>query len=162
MKLVVTSAALLCALSLNTFANEQLVSVSNTDVAFNGSTTQVVKVNYDTDTNQTTSGLGLAIYFNSKHVSVDINNTLREGLLAQSQVMQDSDNADGDSATDSKVVIAWASMSDNWPTAINTTLFDLALTKVSNTEHSRSQVNIKPTQTAVGYTAAEQTILVQN
>lgn len=162
MKLGLTGAALLCALSLNAFANEQIVNVSGNEIALDGSTANTISVSYATDTNETTSGLGLAVYFNSNHVSLVVNNVLREGLLAQSQVMQDTDNADDDISTDSKIVIAWASMSDNWPTAINTTLFDLALTKVSNTEHSRSQVNIKPTQTAVGYTVSEQTISVQN
>ena len=74
-------------------------------------------VRYTTnDDNPALTGLGLRMHFDSGALTFDgLSDVLATGLVGEAQVMDDTDDLDGDPDTDSFVLVSWADITGNWP-----------------------------------------------
>ena len=88
-----------------------------TDVSFSGETIAVKVIYNVTDAKNKTSGIGIRIHFNSKFIeNISISDVYGEGMIGQHYTPQmDTKNLDGDINTDKFIIIAWASITQNWP-----------------------------------------------
>ncbi len=85
-----------------------------------------IPVQYTTSTNDNTmSGLGLKLYYNSQFMTfTGLTNVLQTGLVSQEASQADTTNGDSDGSTDQYVMVSWADLAGNWPNqALPTTLY---------------------------------------
>ena len=96
---------------------EQQISVLGTTIAARGGSFSL-DISYDVSSNENQlSGLGLRIHYDSTKLEfTEVNNPLTTAKIVDtySSVM-DFDDFDANSATDSYVSIAWASLDGSWP-----------------------------------------------
>ena len=123
-------------------------------------------VTYLADSNQL-PGLGLNVHFDSSVLSVaDINDVLSHDLIfTQDEAQADTDNLDGNDATDSFVSVGWASLDGDWtstglPENLLTMVFDITGDASGSTEigFSSSATPVGYEFNAVGYAASSLSI----
>lgn len=115
MKKKLLSATIAIAMGLYSFPSyaEQRVDI-NVDTL----TTRNFDVDFEYSASSTTlTGLGLTLYFDSSKLKWNSFSYIlpQDKTGADSSPSADSGNADGDASTDSKLTIAWVSLSGNWP-----------------------------------------------
>jgi beta-glucanase (GH16 family) len=96
---------------------EQQISVSGTTIASRGGSFSL-DITYDVSSNENQlSGLGLRIHYDSTKLEfTGVNNPLLTDKIVDTYSSEmDFDDLDANSATDSYVIIAWASINGTWP-----------------------------------------------
>ena len=145
--------------STQALAGEQVVTPSITAFSVSPGDNIAFDVQYETrdPVNETLSGLGLRIHFDSSKVSlIGLSNILAKDLLRQGNAEDDNDNLDNDANTDKFISIVWAGiLSSEWPGegATPATLYNAAFSLNSDYNGS-SQINFSAVDTASGYTLA--------
>ena len=96
---------------------QQITLSPDSSVAFTKETV-AVKILYDViDGDDKTTGIGIRIHFNSKFIEkLSLTNVYGEGMVGQHYTPQsDVKNLDGDQSTDKFIIVAWASVTGQWP-----------------------------------------------
>jgi hypothetical protein len=135
-------------------AKTQSITLSpESSVAFSNETVSV-KVIYDVIDGDKTTGLGLRIHFNSKFIeNITLADVYGEGMIGQHYSPQpDVKNLDGDASTDKYIVIAWASVTGNWPVFLSMpgALVALNVTFNKNAPNGETSLNVSPSAVAAG------------
>jgi hypothetical protein len=123
-------------------SNFQKVLVSGPVVNDDG--TRSVVVQYQTD-DSTTTGLGLAVSFDSSSLSLTGSSLLKTG----DNIAAGNESVDGDTQT---VTFAWASMFGAWPGVTETDLFELTFEPVDG-GGTNYDIEFATTSVAAGFTA---------
>ena len=137
-------------------AQTQLIKLeSETNVSFAGETI-AVKILYDVKNgNQKTTGIGIRIHFNSKLIeNISLSDVYGEGMIGQHYTpVPDDRNYDGDTTTDKYIVIAWASVTRDWPVFLEIP-GQLALLNVkikADAPNAETKINASSSCTAAHY-----------
>ena len=117
-----------------------------------------VSLTYDSsDNNNQLTGLGYRVHFDSSYLSYrGAQNIFDTSLFATGQgPYQDIENFDGDTSTDSYIVLGWAAIMADWPNVelpIDTgdILFDVNF-EVTSEEPLNTVINFSKTDSAIGY-----------
>lgn len=117
---------------------------------------------YDTsDGDNTLTGLGLRIHFDSSFVTFDhLSEVLQTGFVAEQGPFEDSQDYDHDSTTDKYVLVAWADpLSGNWPNELLPANLLTASFQLNEglEEGATSRVHLTAASNAAGYGFAEAT-----
>lgn len=113
-------AGFLMMFSTSLLAQEQVISPTPANLAVGSGAAVSFDVMYSTanPVDETLTGLGLKMHFNSSQVTFNsISNVLNTDLLAQGSVENDSSNLDNDPTTDKLINVAWTSFTGAWPGA---------------------------------------------
>ncbi|WP_044413252.1 hypothetical protein, partial [Thiomicrospira microaerophila] len=110
-----------------------------------------IELNYSTtDDNNTLSGLGLRLHYNSNLVDVEVIDRLNNGLV-MSATMNDTADTDNDATTDKFVLFGWVDLYGNWPNQdLPTGLITVRLTPKEGAE-AATNINFSASDTAIGY-----------
>jgi len=135
-------------------AKTQVITLSSeTSVAFSNETV-AVKVLYDVNDGNKTTGLGLRIHFNSKFIdTLTLSDVYGEGMIGQHYTPQpDKLNLDGDASTDKYIVVAWASVTGNWPVFLSMpgALATLNVKINKNAPNAETKINVSASAVAAG------------
>jgi hypothetical protein len=130
---------------------EQVVSVSGTPKAMAGSDVAVT-VSYVAD-DAATTGLGLRVHYDSSALTfVDFSSVLTTDNISSSDAASDdTDNFDGNSATDKFVSANWASLFGNWPGALTADLLTVNFTAADDETLTSTLVTFSATSTPAGF-----------
>ena len=107
-----------------------------------------------TDTDPNLAGMGVRVHYNSNYVnSVSLENVLATALLSVGEPIADAFDLDGDSDTDSYILVAWASVSGpTWPGELGLVLFDVVLSTTSEiAELEDYPIRFSVSDTPTGY-----------
>jgi hypothetical protein len=129
----------------------QMISAANVSSAQAGGQLSLT-INYSADDNQL-PGLGLRIHFDSSLITVaEMTNIFaQDQIFVDADAQADSDDYDGNAATDSFVTAAWASVDGDWPnTEIPSELLTV-LFNVSADASGTAAVGFSAIDTAIGY-----------
>ena len=112
------------------------------------------QVNYRSanPTDDTLTGLGLRVHWNSQQLQFNnISNILNTGLFAQGITQNDVNNLDGDFNTDKFILISWFDVSGAWPNSGQnlTLLYSLQFTTTNN--FNSTAIKYSASSTANGY-----------
>jgi len=134
---------------------KQVVSVVGNPAAVVGQTMNV-EIGYDVSTGDNTTGLGMAVHFNSSHLTfVESADVLATNLIAGgASATNDTDDLDNDPSTDKLVSFAWAAFGGStWPGSLPESLATLRFV-VEDTVADLESVTIgfSSSSTASGYT----------
>jgi len=134
---------------------KQIVSVVGNPAAVVGQTMNV-EIGYDASTGDNTTGLGMAVHFNSSHLTfVESADVLATNLIAGgASATNDTDDLDNDPSTDKLVSFAWAAFGGStWPGSLPESLATLRFV-VEDTVADLESVTIgfSSSSTASGYT----------
>lgn len=128
----------------------QLVYVSSSIKSEDGLQETVV-VSY-TSEDESTTGLGLRVHFDSSKIDVkeEITNIDTNSLIGSGAVESDSFDLDNDNTTDKYIIIAWGSLNGSWPGSVP---IDLATITFNITEGASgtSAINFSYSSNAAGY-----------
>jgi len=149
-------------------AKSQMITLSSeTSVAFANETVNV-KVLYDVkDGDKKSTGLGLRIHFNSKFIeNLTLSDIYGEGMIGQHYTPQDDErNLDGDASTDKYIVVAWASVTGNWPVFLSMpgALATINVKFNKNAPNAETMINVSASAVAAGcnFVGKSAKILVQ-
>jgi len=113
-------------LDFGTLSRVQVVSGVRPElIAAEGSRLRVPVQYTTTDDDRTLSGLGVRLHFDSRFMTFDGLSNLLDNNFSQQQVLADTQDFDGDPATDSYVLVSWADLRGQWPERmLPTRLFD--------------------------------------
>ena len=110
------------------------------------------------------TGLGLWMHWDSSRLElVSLTNVLGAALVAQGPAVADAGDLDGDPATDTRSLVAWADIDGAWPggdcasTHIYTANF-----RASDAFSGASAVRFSASSTAAGFTLSTTPVLVQS
>jgi hypothetical protein len=154
---------LLVGFSSMAYAAEQVVTPALTEVTLDPGGSFTVTVAYDTanPADDTLTGFGLRLHFDSSKLSFNgLTQAFQTNLLAaDSSPSNDNGNFDSDGATDRFVNVAWEDLNGQWPGAGTTpvTLYQASFT-ASGT--GVGNVRFSSSGTAVGYTFASTPVVV--
>jgi len=166
--------ALLSALCLVASASldaaQQTLTTSPTALAVEaGAMALDVTVSYDTDpADARTPGVGISVFFDSSRLSLVsltalYGTDLLQATTTPSSVGNDTSDLDGDSATDKRALIAYASLDTLWPSAgvlRPVELFIVRFDAVSATWTGTTPINVRVTTLASGYSASNPSVAV--
>jgi hypothetical protein len=123
-----------------------------------------VGVQYTTsDNDNTLTGLGLRIHYNSSLLTFSgLSNVLQAGFIQQSGPIADTADYDHDPATDKYVLVSWADINGKWPNqglpvSLLTSGFTLAPGVAAGTQ---TTIRFTASSTAAGYNFQSQSITV--
>jgi len=150
---------------VTTFVGAQTQNVTPTpaSLAVGPSQPIVFDVIYSTsDTDNTLSGLGLRIHWDSTRLSFgSVTNTLPTDLIASGTPEPDTGDLDGDPSTDIRVGLAWASLNGNWPNVtLPARLFTASFT-AAQAFNGPTDVRFSASSTAAGYVLAANSFVAQ-
>jgi len=155
-------------ISGSAIAKTQMITLSpESTVAFSSETVSL-KVLYDVNDNENkTTGLGIRIHFNSKYIdNITLSDVYGEGMIGQHYSPQtDNKNLDGDASTDKFIIVAWASVTGNWPVFLSTpgALATLNVNFNKSAPNSETTINVTASAVAAGckFTGKSAKILIQ-
>ena len=151
-------------LSFSTFSlavDQRLTAVpSSIDVQPKAKDIEIVFVYETSPSNLRTTGVGVSVYFDSSKLKFNSMRALHDGgLVAISNtpdlIQLDSNDADDNSLTDSRAVIAYLGVEGAWPSAAATmplNLFSINFDAVSTTSVAKTDINLI-LDTASGFVA---------
>ena len=149
-------------------AKTQQVSLApESSVAFSNEIITVKLLYNVIDGDDKTSGIGVRIHFNSKFIdSVSLTDVYGEGMVGQHYVPQpDVKDLDGDPLTDKFVIVAWASVTGNWPIFLSLpgALANLNVNINKNAPNGETSINVSDSAVAAGcsFSGKSAKILVQ-
>ncbi|ETR73688.1 MAG: hypothetical protein OMM_00777 [Candidatus Magnetoglobus multicellularis str. Araruama] len=125
------------------------------DVSFSGETI-AVKILYNVlEGKKKTSGIGLRIHFNSKFIdAMTLTDVYGEGMIGQHYTPQtDVENLDGDANTDKFIIVAWASITRNWPVFLDMPgqLAVLSVKIKADAPNAETKINVTSSSNAANY-----------
>ena len=151
-------------------AAQQTLTTSPASLAVEaGATALDVTVSYDTDpADARTAGVGISVFFDSSRLSLVsltalYGTDLLQATSTPSSVGNDTSNLDGDSATDKRALIAYASLDTLWPSVgvvRPIELFSVRFDAVSATWTGTTPINVRATTLASGYSASNPSVAV--
>ena len=138
---------------------------SSIDIQPNAKDIEVVFVYSTSPLGVRTTGLGVSIYFDSSKLEFDSMSALYEGGIVgisetPALIQSDSNNDDGDIATDSRAVIAYVDVGGNWPSSpaeLPLDLFSIKFDAVSTTKVAKTNVNLI-LDTASGFSGVAESV----
>ena len=101
-------------------ANQQIVSVSQSSVGSVGGSVQI-DITYSTSNqDNTTTGLGFRLHYNSNLMEISaVNSLLQKDLLVDvTGPLEDNQDQDNDASTDQYYSVGWASLNGDWPNEV--------------------------------------------
>ncbi len=107
-----------------------------------------------TDTDPNLSGMGVRVHYNSKYVTaISLENIFETSLLSVGDPVEDSFDLDGDTETDSYILVAWISFSGpTWPGELDLILFDVVLSTTAEiAELKEYPIRFSVSDTPTGY-----------
>jgi hypothetical protein len=149
-------------------AKSQTITLSPASSVAFSSETVAVNVLYDvTGGKSKTTGLGLRIHFNSKFIeSITISDVYGEGMIGQHYTPQPDDkDLDGDPLTDKFIIVAWASVTGNWPVFLTMpgALATLNVNFNKTAPNAETKINVSASAVAAGceFSGKSAKILIQ-
>ena len=145
-------------------AAEQIVTANPAVSAVEPSAAFSIDAIYSTsDNNDTLSGLGLRLHFDSTKLAFNsLSQLLATSLFSQSQAPQDdAGDLDNDPATNKLIFVIWADFATNWPGpgSLPATLFAANFTAAADFSQPTA-VNFTAIETAAGYSFNSQSAVV--
>jgi hypothetical protein len=138
-------------------ANQQIISVSQNSVGSAGGSVQI-DVTYSTSNqDNTTTGLGFRLHYNSNLIDISaVNSLLQKDLLVDvTGPLDDNQDQDNDASTDQYYSVGWASLNGDWPNeALPANVLSLQITIDSEIEIDQIDaipINFSATALASGY-----------
>jgi hypothetical protein len=138
-------------------ANQQIVSVSQSSVGSVGGSVQI-DITYSTSNqDNTTTGLGFRLHYNSNLMEISaVNYLLQKDLLVDvTGPLEDNQDHDNDASTDQYYSVGWASLNGDWPNeALPANVLSLQITIDSEIEIDQIDsipINFSATALASGY-----------
>jgi hypothetical protein len=138
-------------------ANQQIVSVSQSSVGSVGGSVQI-DITYSTSNqDNTTTGLGFRLHYNSNLMEISaVNSLLQKDLLVDvTGPLEDNQDQDNDASTDQYYSVGWASLNGDWPNeALPANVLSLQITIDSEIEIDQIDsipINFSATALASGY-----------
>jgi hypothetical protein len=131
----------------------QVVSVAGNPAAVVGQTMSV-EIGYDvTNGDDTLTGLGLYIHYNSALITFEaFSNVLATDNISSAGPFSDSDDLDADPSTDKYVSVAWASLFGNWPGALPESLATIDfMVEEAAADVDSVRIGFSTTSNAAGY-----------
>jgi len=143
---------------------QQVILKSETNVSFSGETI-AVKLLYDVKNGEKkTTGIGVRIHFNSKFIeNVSLTDVYGEGMIGQHYIpVPDDKNFDGDTNTDMYIVVAWASVTRDWPIFLDMpgALATIQLKIKENAPNAQTAINVTSSSTAAHYKFESQSVQI--
>jgi hypothetical protein len=133
---------------------KQVVSVVGNPAAVVGQTMSV-EIGYDASTGDNTTGLGMAVHFNSSHLTfVESADVLAANLIASgASATNDTDDLDNDPTTDKLVSFAWAAFGGStWPGTLPESLATMKfVVEDAVTDLDSVTIGFSSSSTASGY-----------
>lgn len=117
------------------FAQEQVITPNPASQSLSGNSTISFAVNYSTanPVDETLTGLGLRMHFNSSQVTFNsLADVFTKDLTSTGVPQADAGNFDGDATTDMFVVVAWTSFTGAWPGVSTAQLYTASFTTAAN------------------------------
>jgi len=139
----------------NAFAKTQQVTLSTESTVAFTKEAVAVKILYDViDGDNKTSGIGIRIHFNSKFIDdVSLSDVYGEGMIGQHYTPQDDvKDIDADPSTDKFIVVAWASVTGQWPVFLSMpgALAVLNLNIKEGAPNGETKINVTASAVAAG------------
>ncbi|MDB2650223.1 cadherin domain-containing protein, partial [Porticoccaceae bacterium] len=138
-------------------ANQQIISVSQSSVGSVGGSVQI-DITYSTSNlDNTTTGLGFRLHYNSNLMEISaVNYLLQKDLLVDvTGPLEDNQDHDNDASTDQYYSVGWASLNGDWPNeALPANVLSLQITIDSEIEIDQidsTPINFSATALASGY-----------
>jgi hypothetical protein len=138
-------------------ANQQIISVSQSSVGSVGGSVQI-DITYSTSNqDNTTTGLGFRLHYNSNLMEISaVNYLLQKDLLVDvTGPLEDNQDHDNDASTDQYYSVGWASLNGDWPNeALPANVLSLQITIDSEIEIDQidsAPINFSATALASGY-----------
>jgi len=135
-------------------ADQQAVMASSNQSSVSAGDTLVIDVFYDNDNKDPSlSGLGLRLYYDSSIMKIaSLGDFLDRNLVIKNvESMIDTDDSDNDPSTDRFVLVAWASLNNDWPGMGLPVLLLKARFEVLSDEKELTTINFNSSSTAAGY-----------
>lgn len=110
-------------------ASTQTIFPSQTTFKVSPNDTVAFLVKYSSSSPDSTTGIGIKLYFDSSKLKLSEITNIFTDKLAEN-MSNDSNNGDNDTATDQLLNIAWVNMSGSWPNTgnVDTTLYKVTFT----------------------------------
>ncbi|MDA8944509.1 cadherin domain-containing protein, partial [Porticoccaceae bacterium] len=138
-------------------ANQQIISVSQSSVGSVGGSVQI-DISYSTSNqDNTTTGLGFRLHYNSNLMEISaVNYLLQKDLLVDvTGPFEDNQDQDNDASTDQYYSVGWASLNGDWPNEVlPANVLSLQITIDSEIEIDQidsTPINFSATALASGY-----------
>ena len=151
-------------LAVNVLAQTQTITPNNTKFILPANTVFNFNTQYNTNpTDNTLSGLTLRAHFDSTKLSTSLASitTLSTNRTGQ-ELVDDSNNEDGNSSTNQRLNILWADLGQNWPNqTLPLTVLQATFTTASSVFTGNTAINFTGSP-ATGYAFTATSIIITN
>jgi hypothetical protein len=140
----------------------QLVSVEGNPIAQLNDTLEI-SISYDvSDDNNSLSGLGFNIHYDSSVLSFnEFIYLLADDSIISSVSVDDINDLDNDSSTDKYISLGWASFFSAWPGFLPQSLASISFNVTEQTDLQLTPINFSATGTAAGYSFSAENYAVE-
>ncbi|MAE63913.1 MAG: hypothetical protein CMJ18_06535 [Phycisphaeraceae bacterium] len=140
-------------------AGQQIITATADPGGVDPGAQTAIEVRYEaSDGDETLSGLGLRMHFDSSLLTFDgFTDLLQDGLNAQ-QVQSDGDDRDGDARTDQRALLFWLDQSVSWPGADATPTLLFRANFTASASFVATDIHFTASTTHPGYTLSAPSI----
>ena len=135
----------------------QIVSVGDNPRGVNGETLSF-DINYEvSDENDSLTGLGLRIHYDSTVITFsEFEFIFPQDLIATTSPVNDSQDLDNEPLTDKYITASWASLYLDWPGDLPAHLLTVMFDVISNNDISTTRINFSNLSSTAGYNFSNQ------